>query len=195
MFTLTFQFCETVSALAPIHNHTKKAHMTRTRFARTCQLTSVALLLVVPPSLLPMTASPYMGRKIDNYLNQNIPYLVWSTNSQIHVTGDVMQDPYDDIPDSPCFCENIASGSFGIEVAWYDQLTTEQQAQVNANNAFETVFGYVTGFATGYAFGGPAASLARSAVGALGAGAAGQWLSGAFGAGLTGVAGETVGSW
>jgi hypothetical protein len=148
-------------------------------------LTITALLAATPFS--PRAAEPEIGRKLDNYLNHNLPFLQWEESYDYSEYSDF--DPYTRY----LMIRHTAQISIGVE--YYNEMDAEEKAKVDANNQLETALGWLGGAATNMLWGAKAASIGRTAAEKIGANAFGAWWSGALANASTSYPGEIVGSY
>ena len=132
-------------------------------------------------------ANPALGRKLDNFLNHNLPFLSWVES--VEATEWSEMDPY------VRYMLRRESSTISIGVEYYDEMDAEEKAKVDANNQLETAFGWMGGAITGGLLGGKAAKVGAKAAEWIGLSTFGQWFSGALGAASMEKPGEVIGSY
>jgi hypothetical protein len=144
-----------------------------------------------------------LGRKLDNYLNHNLPFLELEYTCRLYSPGGAPDGPLHQDPCSGPNCETMidrpawdsAFCSESLSFEFYDEMDAAEKIRTDSNNQFEQVFGYLGDGLVSGAFGAVASRLGAGAAARIGAGVVGQWLTGAFSDQLVGVAGSGAGSW
>lgn len=155
---------------------------------------AVALAVAMGTSgVAPLANQPAIGKKLDNYLNHNLPFATVEYSCEAD-GSDYDFDEYGRwvrVRDWHVNCYN----SIGFE--FYDEMDAEEKVATDANHQLENVLGAAGSWLTSAVIGVVGAKLGAKVAPAVATSTTGQVTSGVFGSAIEGATGmgQAAGSW